>query len=141
MATPTGATQSVGITLEVKNSGGTYVPVGEVVDIQEGTSETTLIDASALEHTFEQILKSGLKRKGVWQMTVNYLASDSGQTRMRELDNGTDPGEFQMTLPAPASQTLTWKALVTGFGITAAVDDKISATFSLKQVEADTVIS
>ena len=134
MATPTAAIQSQGTTLEVQAAGGSWLFVGEVMSFSEGAQNTSIIDMSALEHTFEQLQKSRLIRAGEWTFELNYLADDTGQERCRALDQTSAKGTFRLTLFG--GQTATFAGFVMNMAVTGSVDEKVAANLTVRLTDA-----
>ena len=134
MATPTAAIQSQGTTLEVQAAGGGWLFVGEVVSFAEGAQNTSIIDMSALEHTFEQIQKSRLIRAGEWTFELNYISDDTGQERCRAIDQDSSKGTFRLTLFG--GQTATFAGFVMNFSVTGSVDEKVAANMTIRLTDA-----
>lgn len=128
------ATQGFGIQLAYE-SGSAYVTVGEITDVtppsfSKDTIETTHHASASGIRTFV----GGLVDTGEASLEVNYGVADTQHVFLRDaaLAANDAPTNFKITYSDSASTTETFAAIVTGFEVSSPMDDRITATITLK---------
>jgi hypothetical protein len=110
----------------------TYTAIGEVTDWDgPGGGSASVIDVSHLGSTRKEKL-IGLPDEGQCTFSVNYVPSDTGQLAVKtSRDNRTLKG-YRLTLTDTAVTVATWDAYCLSFGISGAVDGKVSGKVGLE---------
>jgi predicted secreted protein len=128
------ATQGFGIQLAYESS-GSYVTVGEITDVtppsfSKDTIETTHHASTGGIRTFV----GGLVDTGEASLEVNYGVADAGHVFLRDaaLAANDAPTNFKITYSDSADTTETFAAIVTGFEASSPMDDRMTATITLK---------
>lgn len=128
------ATQGFGIQLAYESSGN-YVTVGEIIDvtppsISKDTIETTHHATTDGIRTFV----GGLVDTGEASLEVNYDVAGTEHVFLRDaaLSANDTATNFRITYSDSANTTETFAAIVTGFEASSPIDDRITATITLK---------
>ena len=134
----TGATPSINVELRRGQGDGppeTFNLVGEVKD-WSGPSGSANVSTAATHQQSTAVEKiMGLPDEGQFTATMNYLASNAEQQALISDRIGRILRNFQVVLPAPASQTISFAAYVIGFelaGADPASGDPIDANLTLE---------
>lgn len=127
---------SYGITFGYRQgNSGNFTALGEITDITppsvtKETIETTHHGSSGIRSYI-----GGIVDFGECSITVNYDPDGTEHNAIRDLAktaNDTAGYEFQITFPDAGSSTETFAGIVTGFEQETPMDDKLSATFTIK---------
>lgn len=104
--------------------------VGEVVGFNGPNINSNIIDVTHLRSTAKEKLV-GLYDAGELSLSVNFMATNAGQVKVRESLAARTLGCLMLQLSsASTTQKITQKGYCNGLSITGAVDDKISGDFS-----------
>lgn len=129
------AIQGFGVTFEYENPSDTWVTVGEVIDVtppsvSKDTIDTTHHGTSNGQRTF----LGGLVDAGEATVEVNYDITDTGHVYLRgkALTANDSPTGFRFTYSDGASTVETFEAIVTGFEASTPIDDRVTASITLK---------
>ena len=130
--------QTQGTTLEVHNSSGVFISVGEVTDITGPGGQAAEIDTTNLSSTAKEY-NIGLKDEGQVTLELNYDPSDTGQDRLIALYDAQTSDTFKITLQDSGSETWTFDAYVMGRPITINRDDVVKMSITLRITGAVTI--
>jgi hypothetical protein len=116
------------------DQGSTYGPaIASVIGLEIGERTAAIVDATeyGLEDDYERA-DYGLKSGGEWNVTIRYK---EGQTDVEAiidaLDNSTKE-YIQAQFPAPISQSLSIRCLVTKVGIAVPKEGQVDRMLTLK---------
>ena len=127
------AIHGYGITLSY-DDGGSPVSITDITEITppevtKETIETTHHGSSGGAREFI----SGLVDGGEMSVTVNYDPGDTSHSYLRTAANSANSGTpDSFTLTYSDSSTDEFSGYVTGMSVEAPMDDKVSATFTIK---------
>lgn len=131
------AEQAYGITFSYStNSGSSYTALGELTDItppsiSKETIETTNHGSSGIRSYI-----GGLVDFGEASITVNYDPDGTDHNAIRDLaktaNDTSGTNLFKITYSDAGASTEVFAGIVTGFEQEAPMDDKLSATFTIK---------
>lgn len=108
----------------------TSIVLGEVVDFNGPSMAAAPIDVTHLTSTAKEKLV-GVYDGGNIAFGINFVVTDAGQTKAREMMAARTQGAIQIDLSTAAtSQKITAKGYVTGLGPSGAVDAKLGGNFT-----------
>lgn len=131
MSTHALKTQGVTIKRGNDNSPLTYTLIAEVTDFDGPGGQASEIDVTSLDSTAKEFLL-GLRDEGDFSFTCNLVPGDTGQAGLRSDRDYATLQDFQITLTNTPATTLTFQAYVKEFRIKGGLDDKISASVTLR---------
>lgn len=134
------AEQAHGIVLKYTVSGGSEVTVGEITDITPPAITKDVIETTNHSSGVKSYL-GGLVDFGECSITVNYDPDGTAHTGVRDLaKTANDDGDTQFVIEYSdaGSSTETFNGIVTGFTQETPIDDKLSATFTIKVTQSNT---
>lgn len=106
------------------------VPCGEITSIDGPGGSNSEIDVTSMNSTSKEF-RNGLRDSGEVSLEMNFVPGDVGQVDLREQQAKTNTaGNYVMTLSDDT--TLTFSAFVRNFRAQGAVDDKVSASCTLR---------
>jgi len=106
------------------------VPCGEITSIDGPGGSNSEIDVTSMNSTSKEF-RNGLRDSGEVSLEMNFVPGDVGQIDLREQQAETNTaGNYVMTLSDDT--TLSFSAFVRDFRINGAVDDKVSASCTLR---------
>ena len=112
----------------IKNGGGTYDDVAEVTSVKPPSYARDAIDATHMQspNSFREYI-AGLMDAGEVSLTINYVPSTS-DVIIAAMTAGA--GNFQITMPN--SVKFQFAGIVTAYEPDAPLDDKMSASITIK---------
>jgi hypothetical protein len=121
----------------------TWTTIGEVVDLTQSSYQNESDDATNLQSSAREFIATILN-PGTWEMTINRVSSDAGQTALLSNFNSRANVMFKITLPKTATQVTSgdsyaFTAMVEKYGESIKADKKISISASLKVSNAITL--
>lgn len=106
------------------------IPIGEITSFDGPGGTNSEIDITSLNSTSREF-RNGLRDSGEVTLEMNFVPGNVGQVDLRQQQANTNtPGRYVMTLST--AQTITFSAFVREFSISGAVDDKVSASVTLR---------
>ena len=129
------AEQAYGITFKFTPNGGSEQTVGELVDITPPAITKDVIETTAHDSGGIKTYLGGLVDFGECSITVNYDPDGSQHAAARDLAktvNDAADTSFTITYNDAGATTETFSGIVTGFTQETPIDDKMSATFTIK---------
>jgi hypothetical protein len=109
-----------------------FTTISEVTSVSPPGTQIDMIDATHMESPdrYREYI-TGLKDGTDGSIEMNFVPGGAGQLAMAELLGATDPTNFKITWPN--AHVEYFQGYVTGFQPTAPVDDKMTATATIKQ--------
>lgn len=134
----TQATSGFGTLLKIGDGGGpeTFTAVAEVTNVGGPSLTRDSHEASHMESpgAWDEHVP-GLKRGGEVSLDLNFLPADATQNAgtglLADLESGV-LRNFELVFPDVGATTWSFSALVTAFEPTAPVDDRLTASVTLK---------
>ena len=126
---------TTGKTIDDNTNAATATPkawtdIGEVADISREDPGASEIDVTHLKSTAREYLE-GLQNFGSYNMTVNFLFTDTGQLALRAAQVSRAVQSFKVTYSD--ASTMTFSGFVMAFsGPNASVDDKLVGDVTIK---------
>lgn len=123
-----------GMTLAVSPTGSpqVFATVPEIMSMNGPSGKTNIIDATDLSSTGKEY-KTGLKDEGEISMEIAYIPDNAVHTTLRSAFSASTLKLFRLTFTDTAPATIwEFQGYVTGFSITAGVDQILKASVSLK---------
>jgi hypothetical protein len=106
------------------------IPIGEITSFDGPGGTNSEIDITSLNSTSREF-RNGLRDSGEVTLEMNFVPGNVGQVDLRTQQANTNtPGTYVMTLST--AQTITFSAFVREFSISGSVDDKVSASVTLR---------
>jgi predicted secreted protein len=122
-----------------------FTPIAELIDL---TTPSMVRDQVEATHTdspdgFREYIP-GLKDGGEFSATVNFIPSDPTQGNntggaLNDFINETTARNWRITFPGTPAVTWTFKATITGYEVTAPLDDRMTLQLTFKVAGAPTV--
>lgn len=117
---------------------GSYTSLGEISDLTPPSITKDIIETT--NHGSTNGVKTyigGLVDNGEASVTVNYDPEDAAHTAVRNLAKTAHEATsalkfFKFTFANSGASTEAFQGIVTGFEQSAPIDDKLSATFTIK---------
>ena len=138
MATAMIATQANGIALQVGDGADpeVFTTIAEVISVNPLSASRTAIDVTSFDSAGNRReFVGGLVDNGECSFTIQYDATEGTHdesTGIISFLDDTETRSFQMVYPDSATTTQSFKGIVTGFSVSAVLDDKITADVTLK---------
>jgi hypothetical protein len=106
------------------------VPCGEITSIDGPGGSNSEIDVTSMDSTSKE-WRNGLRDSGEVSLELNFVPGNVGQVdlRLQQAELNT-PGDYVLTLSN--NTEISFSAFVRDFRISGAVDDKISASCTLR---------
>ena len=115
--------------------GSAFFTLGEVTNITLPQLKRDTIDATGIGDEYRVFVK-GMKDSGEITVEMNFAPGSITDAVIRELfDDGEASAQFRITIPSggsPSSEQLTGNAILTGYNVTAPLDNKMAATLTFK---------
>lgn len=131
----TAGTSGFGTLLQVGDgtSSESFTTIAEVTNISGPSESLETIDATHMESpsSYREYIPS-LLDSGDISFDVNFLPGNATQTGLRTDMQARTLRNFQMVFTDSAASQYSFSAYVTGFEISAQIDDKLSASITLK---------
>jgi hypothetical protein len=108
------------------------VPIEEMTDFDGPGGSNSEIDVTSLDSTSREF-RNGLRDSGEVQIEMNFVPNAPGHIYLRRRQAVTNvPTAFVLTLTDSPATTASFDAFVREFKINGAVDDKVSASCTLR---------
>ncbi len=110
-----------------------FATIAEITNISGPEESLELIDATHMEspNAFREYIPS-LLDGGELQLDLNFLPADTNQQGIRDDQRNRVRRNFQLVWPDSANTTYLLSGYVTSFSPSAQIDDKLSATATIK---------
>jgi len=133
--------QGVGIYLSDDASPEVFTEVPDVVSISGPDGSASEIDVTALDSTAKEFLM-GLPDEGTVSLDLIWggETSNTQQVALRTARANQTQKNFQIKLTDSPQSTYQFNAYVTGWSLTAGVDDAVKATVTLRITGAVSVV-
>jgi predicted secreted protein len=106
------------------------VPIGEITNFDGPGGTNSEIDVTSMDSTSREF-RNGLRDSGEVTLEMNFVPGNVGQVDLRTQQAETNtPGSYVMIL-SDATE-ISFSAFVREFSISGAVDDKVSASVTLR---------
>lgn len=117
------------------HDGDDYQKIGEITSITLPSLARDAVDATHTESEegWREFIP-GLKDAGEITVEMNFVAGSESDVLIRRQFDSDDLTQCRITVPSVGSppEQLTFNAIVTGYEAEAPVDDKVTATVTLK---------
>ena len=125
------ALESQGFLFEIETGTGpsVFTEVSEITNFSGLDGTAAEIDVTHMQSTAKEF-RMGLQDYGTWQMDVNYLTGDAGQTAMRAAKASRVLTNFRATLSDDT--VVTFSGYVGSAPISGGVDAKIDGSFTIR---------
>jgi predicted secreted protein len=133
----TNAIKSQGTVFKIGNGGGpeTFTAIPEIVSFS-GPGETAgTIDVTDLDSTAKEYI-AGLKDTGTLSFDINYIPDNTVHAQIRTDMGAGTLRNFQIIFTDTGATQWDFAAVITGFSVSGATDDKVTASVSL-QISGD----
>lgn len=128
----TSALSSQGVTVQVSTGSPTeYSTIPEVMTINGPSGSATVIDVTDLASAAKE-KTMGLADEGQVTLEINYIPDNSVHEILRAARAAKTLGEFQITWTDVTTTIYRFFAYVTGFAVTAGVDQSLKASVTLE---------
>lgn len=133
------ALKSQGIDFQMGDGGGTevFATINEVMSISGPGGSAAVIDVTDLKSTAKE-KRMGLQDEGQITLEINYIPTDTKHALLRTAKADGDPRNFRIIFTDAGTTQWDFAALVTGFAVSAAVDDVVKASVTLEVTGAIT---
>lgn len=134
-------TQGISVAVETTPGGGTYIAIAEVTGFAGPTTEANEIEVTTLASTTKEFI-AGLADNGEVTMEVNAVPSDTQHNQVRSdiIAGTTRSYQIDFADGSITNTTYTFDAFVKSFPFSAAADDKLAGTITLR-ISGDIVIA
>lgn len=111
----------------------TFTTIAEVTNISGPSESLETIDATHMEspNSYREYIPS-LLDSGEVSLDLNFLPGNTSQTGLRTDMQNRTRRNFEMVFTDSGTSKYSFSAYVTGFEVSAQIDDKLSASATLK---------
>ena len=126
-----------GIIFKLDNDAGTLTAVGEVTDVQPFSISRDVVDATHMGSTgrYREFI-GGLRDAGEVTFTVNFDPKSATDVLLVAASEDDDARSFEITFPS--GDKASGECFVTNYSASAPLDDKMTASVTLKITGAPT---
>lgn len=122
-----------------------FTPIAELIDLSTPSMVKDQVEATHTDSPdgFREFIP-GLKDGGEFSATCNFLPSDATQGNatggaLNDFINETATRNWRITFPGSPTVTWTFKATITGYEVTAPMDDRMTVQLTFKVAGAPTI--
>ena len=127
------ALQSQGIDFQMGDGGGTevFAIIPEISSISGPGGSAAIIDVTDLASTAKE-KRVGLQDEGSITLEINYIPTNVKHALLRTAKADGEARNFKIIFTDSGTTTWSFSAFVSGFSVSAAVDDVIKASVTLE---------